>query len=34
MVKTKCPMQTKFDMNIRTAIGHTQTVEYITTVSL
>ena len=30
MVKTMCPIRkTKFDRNIRTAIGHTQTVEYI-----
>ena len=29
MVKTMCPVRTKFDRNIRTALGHTRTVEYI-----
>ena len=30
MVKKMCPMRTaKFDRNICTAMGHTQTVEYI-----
>ena len=34
MVKTMCPIRTKFDRNIRTAIGHTSTVKYIATISI
>ena len=35
MVKKMCPIRNVFfNRNIRTAMGHTQTVEYITTVSL
>ena len=35
MVKTMCPIRNVFfNRNIRTAMGHVQTVEYITTVSL
>ena len=34
MVKTMCPVRTaKFDRNIRTAIGHIKTVEYIATIT-
>ena len=32
MVKTMCPIRTKFDRNIHTAIGHISTVEYIATI--
>ena len=32
MVKTMCPIRTKFDRNIRTAIGHTSAVKYIVTI--
>ena len=32
MVKTMCPIRTKFDRNIRTALGHTRTVAYIVTI--
>ena len=35
MVKTMCPIRkTKFDRNIRTALGHTKAVEYIATISI
>ena len=34
MVKTMCPIRkTTFDRNCRTAMGHTRTVEYITTIT-
>ena len=29
MVKKMCPVRTKFDRNIHTALGHIRTVEYI-----
>ena len=34
MVKTMCPIRTKFDRNIRTAMRHKQVVEYIATISV
>ena len=34
MVKTMCPIRTKFDRNIRTCIGHTQTMKYIASLSV
>ena len=35
MVKKMCPIRTaKFDRNIRTALGHTRAVEYITTITV
>ena len=34
MVKTMCPIRTKFDRNIRTALGHIKTVEYITAIEV
>ena len=33
MVKTMCPIRTKFDRNIHTALGHTRTVGYIVRIS-
>ena len=34
MVKKICPVRTKFDRNIRTAMRHKQVVEYIATISV
>ena len=34
MVKTMCPIRTKFDRNIRTTLGHTRTVEYIVSLTI
>ena len=34
MVKTMCPIRTKFDRNIRTALGHIRTVEYIVSLTI
>ena len=34
MAKTMCPVRTKFDRNIRTAIGHISAVEYIACIIL
>ena len=34
MVKKMCPIHTKFDRNIRTALGHTRTAEYIATITI
>ena len=35
MVKKMCPKRTaKFDRNVRTAMGHMQTVQYITTITV
>ena len=34
MVKTMCPIRTKFDRNVRTTIGHTRTVEYIVSLTI
>ena len=35
MVKNMCPGRTtKFDRNVRTAMGHIQTVEYIFTIGV
>ena len=34
MVKTMCPIRTKYDRNIRTALGHTRTVEYIVSLTI
>ena len=33
MVKKMCPVRTKFDRNIRTALGHIRTVRYIVRIS-
>ena len=33
MVKKMCPIRTKFDRNIRTALGHIRTVGYIVRIS-
>ena len=34
MVKKICPVRTKFDRNIRTAIGHAKAIEYIVFLSI